>query len=109
MTPALKKKHTTKTEEMRQNQPRNGETTTWDTGASKTVDQEKPEEAPEADGARISALEELVRMGGGDDQALRLEQAAEQEKFLEKQLTERPLCCICKRSLTGRRRRGCCY
>jgi RNA polymerase II subunit A-like phosphatase len=30
-------------------------------------------------------------MGGGDDQALRLEQAAEQEKFLEKQLTERPL------------------
>jgi RNA polymerase II subunit A-like phosphatase len=30
-------------------------------------------------------------MGGGDDLALRLEQAAEQEKFLEKQLTERPL------------------
>ncbi|KAF4628027.1 hypothetical protein G7Y89_g10127 [Cudoniella acicularis] len=44
-----------------------------------------------AEGARISALEELVRMGGGDDQALREEQTAEQEKFLEKQLKERPL------------------
>ncbi|KAH8819680.1 FCP1-like phosphatase-like protein [Xylogone sp. PMI_703] len=41
--------------------------------------------------ARVSALEELVNMGGGNDQQLRLEQAAEQEKFLEKQLTERPL------------------
>lgn len=40
---------------------------------------------------RVSALEELVSMGGGNDLALRLEQAAEQEKFLEKQLTERPL------------------
>jgi RNA polymerase II subunit A-like phosphatase len=34
----------------------------------------------------------LVRSGGSDDQALKLEQAAdEQEKFLEKQLIERPL------------------
>lgn len=43
------------------------------------------------DDAKVSALEEFVRMGGGDDQALRLEQAAEQEKFLAKQLQERPL------------------
>ena len=40
---------------------------------------------------KVSALEELVKMGGGDDQARRLEQTAEQEKSLEKQLTERPL------------------
>ncbi|KAG9232352.1 FCP1-like phosphatase-like protein [Amylocarpus encephaloides] len=46
---------------------------------------------PATEGEKISALEELVRMGGGDDQALRLEQAAEQEKFLEKQLKDRPL------------------
>lgn len=45
----------------------------------------------ELDDTKVSALEELVRMGGGDDQARRLEQTAEQEKFLEKQLTERPL------------------
>ncbi|CAG8983996.1 hypothetical protein HYALB_00009005 [Hymenoscyphus albidus] len=43
------------------------------------------------EGAKVSALEELVRMGGGDDQALRLEQAAEQENLLEKQIKERPL------------------
>jgi RNA polymerase II subunit A-like phosphatase len=46
---------------------------------------------PESDETKVSALEELVRMGGGDDQAKRLEQTAEQEKSLEKQLTERPL------------------
>ncbi|PQE26425.1 FCP1-like phosphatase protein [Rutstroemia sp. NJR-2017a BBW] len=40
---------------------------------------------------RVSALEELVRMGGGDDELVKQEQAAEQEKFLERQLTERPL------------------
>jgi RNA polymerase II subunit A-like phosphatase len=90
MTPALKKKSTTKTDTDETEATKKGETTTSDTGATKAVDQENPE-APEADGSRISALEELVRMGGGDDQALRLEQAAEQEKFLEKQLTERPL------------------
>lgn len=50
-----------------------------------------PEAPKEEGGSKISALEELVRMGSGDDQALRLEQAAEQEKFLEKQLTDRPL------------------
>ncbi|RDL31827.1 Uncharacterized protein BP5553_09229 [Venustampulla echinocandica] len=43
------------------------------------------------EGGKISALEELVRMGGGGDEALRLEQTAEQEKFLEKQLKDRPL------------------
>jgi RNA polymerase II subunit A-like phosphatase len=90
MTPALKKKSTTKTDTDETEATKKGETTTSDTGATKAVDQENLE-APEADGSRISALEELVRMGGGDDQALRLEQAAEQEKFLEKQLTERPL------------------
>jgi len=51
----------------------------------------KQEEPAEDGGSKVSALEELVKMGGGDDQALRLEQAAEQEKYLEKQLTERPL------------------
>lgn len=40
---------------------------------------------------KASALEELVRMSGGDDQAIRFEQAIEQEKLLEKQLNERPL------------------
>ena len=49
-----------------------------------------PDEA-DSDDIKVSALEELVRMGGGDDQARRLEQTAEQEKSLEKQLTERPL------------------
>lgn len=45
-----------------------------------------------ADGIdRISALEELVSMGGGDDPAIRRIQAEEQEEFLEKQLKERPL------------------
>jgi RNA polymerase II subunit A-like phosphatase len=42
-------------------------------------------------GPKISPLEELVKMGGGDDQALREEQSAEQAKFLETQLKERPL------------------
>lgn len=46
---------------------------------------------PESNETKVSALEELVRMGGGDDQAKRLEQTAEQEKSLEKQLKERPL------------------
>jgi RNA polymerase II subunit A-like phosphatase len=53
----------------------------------KSTDESKTED----DGTKVSALEELVRMGGGDDQALRDEQTAEQEKFLEKQLKERPL------------------
>ena len=40
---------------------------------------------------RISALEELVSMGGGDDPTIRKIQAEEQEEFLEKQIKERPL------------------
>jgi len=39
----------------------------------------------------MSALEELVAMGGGDDPTVREIQAQEQAEFLEKQLTERPL------------------
>ena len=59
---------------------------------AKSADVPKSEDEPKAnDSAKISALEELVKMGGGDDQALRDEQTAEQEKFLEKQLKERPL------------------
>jgi RNA polymerase II subunit A-like phosphatase len=59
---------------------------------AKPAGAEKSKEEPKTDdGAKVSALEELVRMGGGDDQALREEQTAEQEKFLEKQLKERPL------------------
>lgn len=56
---------------------------------SKADDEGGAKDDPE--GTKVSALEELVRMGGGDDQAKRLEQTAEQEKSLEKQLTERPL------------------
>lgn len=41
--------------------------------------------------SRVSALEELVSMGGGDDPTIRRIQAEEQEEFLEKQLKERPL------------------
>ncbi|CZS97990.1 related to phosphoserine phosphatase fcp1 [Rhynchosporium agropyri] len=57
----------------------------------KSTETDKLETTNSEEGSKISALEELVRMGSGDDQALRLEQAAEQEKFLEKQLTDRPL------------------
>lgn len=60
------------------------ETKADDTGKSE-------DDTAEDDGVKVSALEELVRMGGGDDQALREEQTAEREKFLEKQLKERPL------------------
>lgn len=60
---------------------------------AKAADEPKSNDEPktENEGAKVSALEELVRMGGGDDQALRDEQTAEQEKFLEQQLKERPL------------------
>jgi RNA polymerase II subunit A-like phosphatase len=60
-------------------------------GEPESTDGEILKGEPESDDIRVSALEELVRMGGGDDQARRLEQTAEQEKSLEKQLTERPL------------------
>lgn len=67
---------------------------TEETSAEKPTHESKDASARSTDSpieARVSALEELVSMGGGNDQQLRLEQAAEQEKFLEKQLTERPL------------------
>jgi RNA polymerase II subunit A-like phosphatase len=73
---------------------------TLETIASEALTSEVPEtghfpnsedEPKTGDDEKVSALEELVRMGGGDDQALREVQAAEQEKFLEKQLKERPL------------------
>ena len=60
-------------------------------GATPAEGGKPTEDSTAQDGSKVSALEELVRMGGGDDQALRLEQAAEQEKSLEKQLIERPL------------------
>ncbi|TQS37273.1 hypothetical protein Golomagni_02260 [Golovinomyces magnicellulatus] len=41
--------------------------------------------------SKVSALEGLLLMGGGNDEARRLEQTAEQEKLLERQLNERPL------------------
>lgn len=52
---------------------------------------ENIEEVNTTESSHMSALEELVKMGGGDDHALLEEQSAEQEKFLEKQITERPL------------------
>ena len=67
-------------------------------GEVSAIDAAEPADLPQPtdeleveNGAKVSALEELVRMGGGDDQALRDEQTAEQEKSLEKQLKERPL------------------
>ncbi|KAK2628999.1 hypothetical protein QTJ16_002102 [Diplocarpon rosae] len=57
----------------------------------KPAEKDQPQESKQDEGSKVSALAELVAMGSGDDQALRLEQAAEQEKSLEKQLTDRPL------------------
>ena len=92
MTPALKKRLTDKPEEKASNSGEKVETPTGEASDTDAAGLEKLKEpSTNEDGTRISALEELVRMGGGDDQALRQEQAAEQEKFLEKQLTERPL------------------
>lgn len=58
--------------------------------SSPTSDPVASERVDDGDG-RVSALEELVKMGGGDNHALHSEQVAEQEKTLEKQLIERPL------------------
>ena len=53
---------------------------------------ETPEAAAAApSGAKASPLEELARMGGGDDETQLKIQAEEQEKSLEKQLKDRPL------------------
>jgi RNA polymerase II subunit A-like phosphatase len=91
----LKRKPSDKTEGKGSEQANNVETATGEASTSKDTapaDGEiKKLGSPEDDGTRVSALEELVRMGGGDDQAKRQEQAAEQAKFLEKQITERPL------------------
>ncbi len=95
IVPSPKKKHSPKAEG---NQPapttspsENAETPVVETSGETKPDGAVPN-APETNGgARISPLEELVKMGSGEDQALLEEQAAEQEKFLEKQLTERPL------------------
>lgn len=59
--------------------------------APKPADGEKKDESKPSQEGKVSALEELVRMGGGDDQQLLQEQTAEQEKFLEKQIKDRPL------------------
>ncbi|TVY15243.1 RNA polymerase II subunit A C-terminal domain phosphatase [Lachnellula arida] len=59
--------------------------------APKPADEEKKDESKPSQEGKVSALEELVRMGGGDDQQLLQEQTAEQEKFLEKQIKDRPL------------------
>jgi RNA polymerase II subunit A-like phosphatase len=68
------------------------ETPTGDAPAApKPTEAEKKEEPKRSGAGRVSALEELVRMGGGDDQQLLQEQTAEQEKFLEKQIKDRPL------------------
>lgn len=88
MTPALKKKPSSK-DETKDTPIENGDTKAESSATEATPTEQENGVAKED--SRVSALEELVKMGGGDDQALRLEQAAEQEKFLEKQLTERPL------------------
>jgi RNA polymerase II subunit A-like phosphatase len=94
MTPVLKKKHSSKAEVKEANSEEKEEMPVDEGSTSEerqSSNEGKTEESASEATARVSALEELVRMGGGDDQALRLEQAAEQEKTLEKQLTERPL------------------
>lgn len=67
----------------------NGETSV--PTSDNTSKSEDDKEVVSEDTKSISALEELVRMGGGDNQALRLEQTAEQEKSLEAQMIARPL------------------
>lgn len=52
---------------------------------------DKPKDATEDGESRVSAIEEIVAMGGVDDPTLRKIQAEEQEEFLEKQIKERPL------------------
>ncbi|KAI9049400.1 hypothetical protein LZ554_006434 [Drepanopeziza brunnea f. sp. 'monogermtubi'] len=90
---SILKKKTSKSELKSAQTGENGDTSNPQEASPEAVKlaEPEPDEAKEEGGSKISALEELVRMGSGDDQALRLEQAAEQEKFLEKQLTDRPL------------------
>jgi len=92
VSPGNKKRITDKPEEKSSEATEIPASETPTSNEVKPVDGDASESAKvEDDGAKVSALEELVRMGGGDDQVLRSEQAAAQEKFLEKQLTERPL------------------
>lgn len=91
-TPKKKPSSKLEAKETRLTETENGETN----NQAETTEPPKPSEAEKGaskpeDVPRVSALEELVKMGGGHDQALRVVQAAEQEKFLEKQFTERPL------------------
>ncbi|KAM5341854.1 hypothetical protein ACJ41O_014885 [Fusarium nematophilum] len=52
---------------------------------------QKPVDGKEKPAPKASPLDELVRMSGGDDAASLKIQTEEQEKTLEKQLTDRPL------------------
>ncbi|OWP04499.1 FCP1-like phosphatase [Marssonina coronariae] len=93
MQPVLKKK-ISKTELREDETKEGGESSSGKDASSeeiKPAETDMSQEAKQDEGSKVSALAELVAMGSGDDQALRLEQAAEQEKFLEKQLTDRPL------------------
>ncbi|KAM3072046.1 CTD phosphatase Fcp1 [Clarireedia jacksonii] len=97
--PTPKKKHLPRPEKTETEATETVETPTGDAAkaptedAAEVPDGDKMDEsgATTEDAPRVSALEELVRMGGGDDESVKQEQAAEQEKFLERQLTERPL------------------
>jgi RNA polymerase II subunit A-like phosphatase len=96
--PTPKKKHLPKPETVEPQVTETVETPTGDAAKApiedaEVADEDKMDEsgATTDEAPRVSALEELVRMGGGDDELVKQEQAAEQEKFLEKQLTERPL------------------
>lgn len=60
-------------------------------GQALTVSTEEISTDAEENSRKISALQELVTMSGGDDPTIRQIQAEEQEQFLEKQLKERPL------------------
>lgn len=52
---------------------------------------EVTEDISKENNAKVSALDDLLQVRDGEDHARRLEQTAEQEKLLEKQLNERPL------------------
>ena len=47
--------------------------------------------SPPSNGTKASALEEIAKMGGGEDTGLLKEQTEEQERSLEKQIKDRPL------------------
>jgi RNA polymerase II subunit A-like phosphatase len=92
IAPALKRKHSAK-DDVEEVEPEKVETPDGEKAKDESTNDVKPTaETPASNGNPVVAKEELVRSGGSDDQALKLEQATdEQEKFLEKQLIERPL------------------